>query len=328
MDQTGSDMPRNSEAAENALPHLPSSNLEVRIRTLSSDVESLSRGGGLLGIEEKISISLPEAISFPSAPVTTENPVSPSSNKKFVIYAVLGLGGVLLLFSLGYFIPKLFAPKSGAPAERSVGSLPPSVPAQKPTSSAPSALAINHRSFLNVPADTSVSVSISPLATSSVRDQWYAGLRFASGTIAEALPKDQNGNSLDFAGFLSAMDIKFNSADLIAGNFNNDFTAFVYRDSSGYWPGYILKLKADSSPLLLQAGIRKIENETDFINSAFAVPVGGSLGGFEDAQLLGQPVRELSFGKKPAVFVYGWFHSSYLVIGTSEGAVSAAVSRL
>ncbi|MDO8301960.1 MAG: hypothetical protein Q7T18_01845, partial [Sedimentisphaerales bacterium] len=107
-----------------------------------------------------------------------------------------------------------------------------------------------------------------------------------------------------------------------------DFTAFVYGDKDGFWPGYILKLKAGESPLLLASGVVKIETDTALIYSFFAQAPGIASPAFRDAQLSGNPVRELTFTQKPSAFIYGWVKSQYLIIGTSEEAVKSAISRL
>mgnify|MGYP001615231915 CR=1 FL=1 len=100
-EQAENSFPGNTQkTAEDTLPHLPPSNLEVKIRTMASDEEAIKKGGGLLGVVEQASI----LVSDGDAPAGYETGASKSRALLYFVLVVIGVGA---LFAIGYFMPKL-----------------------------------------------------------------------------------------------------------------------------------------------------------------------------------------------------------------------------
>lgn len=303
-------------------PHLPPSNMEIRIRTMASDIESVKRGGGLLGLSEKISLAMPQEGAAPGINV----PVGPFAEpkKKTGTYLILGGVGVAVLFALGYFLPLLIASNKGV-------AVTPTPPAPNSTTTAPAAPPAEtrpHVSFFASPADANFPMDVSTSADTSPLEQWFRGLKSAPAGLSEA-PLTVSGTAIyGWDNFLLMLGIKPASKDFFDANFEADFTGFVYNDTTGAWPGFVLKLKSGLSPLLLSGQAQKLETDNGFIYSIFPQAPGAATAGFTDRQISGQPVRELVLSNKPAVFVYGWVKNQYLVIGTSEAAFGVVGPRL
>ncbi|MDO8504248.1 MAG: hypothetical protein Q7S36_00140 [Candidatus Liptonbacteria bacterium] len=88
--------------------HLPKSSLEVKIRTMATDSESLAKGGEFSGVAKNISFSAPRRAKVSVEPIAPP-PLGSKEKSKILTYVVLGVLGVVALFALGYFIPKLIA---------------------------------------------------------------------------------------------------------------------------------------------------------------------------------------------------------------------------
>lgn len=315
--------PNDPRLGVSSMPHLPPSSLEVRVRTMKDDIESIGKGGGLLGIAEKISLSIPREGVAPGI----NSPITPSvePKSKTGTYIFLGIGAALILFAVGYFLPQILSKNNNqnAPA----GSATTTTPKEK-TPAPAQANQLIHKSFFASPAD--MILPFSPTASTSLtfKEQWHDAFKLATGTITEAQFQNGAKEYLGFSDFLSALGIQFSSVTAFQLGFEKDFTAFVYKDSAGLWPGYILKLKSEVNALLVRGDIAKLELERDFILSSFALPPGTSDASFKDSQLSGLPVRELTFSLKPAQFIYGLTQQGYLVIAASEDAFKTALARL
>lgn len=331
FDPNAGGLPQRDETigAQSMPSHLPPSNLEVKIRTMATDIESVRRGGGLLGLSEKITLSMPQE----GVAAGSNVPIGPATEpkKKTGTYVILGIIGVAVLFAVGYFLPLLIASQKGV-----VVTPPASPPAGGPSSTNPSSSGgpgaggtnyVTHVSFFKTLADATILVALVSNTSVPPKDQWLNALRFANATLTEVTLNNTANATPGWLEFLSTLGIQTANQDFFAANFENDFTAFVYKDQVGFWPGFVLKLKAGSSPLFLRADVTKLETDNGLIYSFFPQPPGSPLG-FDDAQLGGQPVREAVFSNKPAAFIYGWFANQYLVIGTSEDAVTTAISHL
>lgn len=323
--------PNDPTLGATSVPHLPPSNLEIKIRTMASDVESVGKGGGLLGIAEKISISIPQGRNAPENPISQAGGPAVSEavpRKNILKYVLFGVGGALVLFAAGYFLPTLL---SGSGKSGTVGGGAIATTTQKENSTPPptaQSAKLEHKSFFAVSPDAILPFLPTSATGLSVREQWFEAFKFATGTITETQFGNAAGEYLSFPDFLSALNVNFSAVNILREDFERDFTSFVYRDAAGLWPGYVLKLKSGINALLVRGDIAKFEAEADFINSTFAAVPGARDIAFKDAQISGIPVRELSFVSKPAMFVYGFGNQGYLILATSEDAFKSALSRL
>jgi hypothetical protein len=307
-----------------SVPRLPPSNLEIKIRTMATDIESVGKGGGLLGISEKISLSIPrENDATPEAARAVRE--APPEKSKTLKYFLIGVFAAAALFAVGYFLPALLSKKEA-------GEL---APPQAATST-PGEVKIpiedsgklTHKSFFAVEPDTVLSITSAVTSSFPLISQWRSALGSASGTITELRLNNEAGEYLGLSDFLSSLGVQFSAKDVLSADFERDFTAFAYRDASGVWPGLALKFKPEINILLARGDVAKFEAENGFIEFLLPESRGARGGGFKDAQLSGLPVRELAYSGKPAVFVYGITQAGYLLFASSEDAFKTALSRL
>lgn len=319
--------PNDPTLGASSMPHLPPSNLEIKMRTMASDIESIGKGGGLLGISGKIALSVPREGVAPrtDAPVAADVAVKGKAWK----YILLGVGGALILFAVGYFLPILVSKNGETPgALGGGGAAATTTPQAKPSEPTGQAGRLAHKTFFTIPPDAVLPIRLVENTGLSALEQWREAFRFATGTIIETQLENRVGEYLGFSDFLSVLSVNFSAKSMTQANFEGDFTSFLYRDAAGSWPGIILKLKSGINGLLIAGDVAKLEAEEEFIYSMFFVSPGSREPSFKDAQLLGLPVRELGFEAKPSMFVYGLTPNGYLIAASSEDAFKAALARL
>jgi len=313
-----------------AVPEAPK---EVIIRTMASDLELMAKSGGTL-----VARSQPAPVATP--PVQTVKTVKPPMDSaaiiKIVIWGAIGLIGIGIVFVVGYYVVPLVFPKTIPPAST------PTLPAdnqsapqtQLPETPELPSPVFSHKSFFSTPAERNTSISLEP-ATAAANLQTFAE-RIASAladippeiSFLELTMQDTDGKPLSWTKFLSFINADLLTSDFFLSKFNQDFTAFIYRDKNGAWPGYVLQLAGNQNPLLFRSQTNAMENGVPALQNLYLVPPGNPNGGFQDSQLVGEPVRTLVFKQAGAVFAYGWFHSKYLVLSTSLNGLKEAVKRL
>lgn len=307
---------------------VPEAPKEVVIRTMQSDLELMAKSGGTFAVPKPVAQPTPATALVQTATSTDET--------KLIKIAVFGGAGILVIGILvlaGYYLAPLIFPPKVVPA------LTPTLPTAQPTTTLPSTPSLpspvfSHQSFLRIPADQIIQFTLQPVSAATELQTFSQQI---SQTLAGAEPsaiffeienKDSDGKPLAWTKFLSFANIKLLTPEFFLKNFNQDFTAFIYKDKNGAWPGYILELTGGKNPLFFQSEISKLENDSAAINAFYLNPPGASSAGFQDSQLVGEPIRTLSFAQNNAVFVYGWFHNKYLVISTSLTGLKEAVRRL
>ncbi len=319
--------PNDPTLGASSVPHLPPSNLEIKMRTMASDIESIGKGGGLLGISGKIALSVPREGVAPKTDVPIAADVIVKS--KTWKYILLGVGGALILFAVGYFLPILVSKNGEKPgALGGGGATATTTPQTKPSEPVGQVGRLVHKTFFTIPPDMVLPIRPVESTGLSALEQWREAFRFATGTITETQLENRVGEYLAFSDFLSVLSVNFSAKSVIQSNFDTDFTSFLYKDAAGSWPGIILRLKSGVNGLLVAGEVAKLEMEDDFISFMFPVSPGSREPSFKDAQLSGMPVRELGFEAKPAMFVYGLTPEGYLIIASSEDAFKAALARL
>lgn len=111
-------------------------------------------------------------------------------------------------------------------------------------------------------------------------------------------------------------------------NFKQDFTAFLYRDKHGVWPGYIMQVKLGKTVLDAGPKIRALEGDQQKFRELFFDPPYGEPTGFRDKLIATNPARVLSFENSTSTFSYLWFRNGYLILSTSEAGLTEALKRL
>lgn len=249
-------------------------------------------------------------------------------NLKILIPVVLA---VPVLFLIGFFVYPSLAPKPGLPPTAPPAPPPVLPPLPKPVTppvATPPPAAI-HQSFLRGSLDGTASFTAQPVAGITMSGQLSTLLQASPSGFFEVVIHSVDGKLLEPSDWFALLNAPVVDPRVLKDNFASDFTAYLYKDEAGVvWPGYVLKLKADKSPLLLRSDIAQLESAASSLQNFFSQSPGTALGGFKDKQLNSQPVRELQFSKAPAAFIYGWVNNQYLLISTSEDGWKQAAARL
>lgn len=335
---------------------VPSSSVEVTIRTLDSDIDLMGKGGGTMPTPERVSIELtntdvslrapqaetpafvpPTYVPPPSAPLatrtSTEAPgaafqktqiVAPKQSS-LLLYLIGGVVGAAILFAIGFFVYPLFVPES-VPVE------PRTPPAARSTTTPvtlpqPDGTTRSHKSFFTKPAELVAWNMDSATGTASQALALFLKNAAQGVSFLEVAPQRNNGSFISWIDFAPRIQ-SILAQGFFQENFETDFTMFVYRDAKKSYPGYILKLSPGKLPILLQKEAQKIESTPSAFADLFLDPPGAPSGTFKDGQIGGQPTRTVSFTPSGAKFIYGWFGSGYFIMSTSEEGLKQAAARL
>ena len=312
-----------SDNKENNPSSLPAPITDVRIRTMNSDLQNMGMGGGI----PQMNVRQTPAVNLNPAPQIQPvvNPPTSSGSKKF-LYIIFAVLGVALLFILGFFLPKLFF-KNEAPVT-------PNTPGKVATSTTPGTTQQNptetkfvHSSFFKSASggviNVALPVGVSPESVSGLISQQTGPI---SASFSE-LSFSRDSKPVTFKEFMNIYGWSFLPETFFTENFKDDFTTYVYKDSLGTAPGYVLELKPETTIVLLRSQLLKIESDVSKIAKFFLSSPISPAPNFADSQINGQPVRTLKFASGET-FYYGWFNNKYLVFSTSEEGMKMAYSKL
>lgn len=337
-----SDTRQNKPAAAPKPGRIAPPPLEVKIRTLKSDLELLAQGGGFVaqGGGQRVSVSLQSE--------TQKN----KSNRNFLkwLLVVVVIAGLIGFGLFGYYVfyPLIFGKNNSSLQNKKISNIQSkfSNSNQESTSSllkenqnfVPEQLSTNfiHQSFFRKDVDEVLTLVVKKgPAISATELQTYGQKLFnlvssinSTSTFFEILIKldNQPMAAAKFSELVgSIIDVNF-----LNENFYPDFTAFVYKDENGFWPGYIFKLLPGKNWLFLKdhPAIINIEKSSK-LNLLFLAPPGSeNPRGFEDIVILNQSFRALSYKNPAAKFIYGWVVGGYFILSTSENSLKEALIRL
>ncbi len=353
MDELGIDNTAESDsgASSKSFANIPAPTAEVKVRTMRSDLASLTATGGGLPRFNKVNVE-GLSIARAAAPVAEAKPQK-RSNLILVIAIVvvacvaLAVGGLLLYNT---FSNQGSTAGQGAASNNAQPVSPPTsspvqayVPPAAATTSAP--VVFTHVSFFKKPADQTITLSLSSGGAAQTAselqtyDQQVLGVlasTTAGAQLIEIDVKGGDGNALSIEELLSQADAEIIDPNFLSSHFNPDATFFAYRDKNGFWPGYVIALNTGENKTSLQSGVQAIESSAKIGNIFLAGAGTASPSGFGDAMISGVQVRILNFtGVAPAnggqtvsaSFVYGWFRN-YLIISASREGFAQAVARL
>lgn len=304
---------------------LPASTTDIKIRTMSSDLQNMGLGGGI----PQMTVSQIPAVDLnPAAQIQTVATPTSTGNRK-LIYIVISILGIAVLFALGFFLPKiLFNNQSSTTQTPTVKS--PQTPATttQTTPQTPSvASGFTHSSFFKSSAGTPTNVAVSSgLTTENISGIINQQTAPSSASFLEMVFNKDN-KPISWKEFMNIYGWTFLPESFFVDNFKEDFTSYMHKDSFGSHPGYVLQLKPDATIVLLRSQLLKIESDPAQISKLFLSTPNNPGASFSDAQINGQPVRVLKFGSGET-FYYGWFNNQYLVFGTSEEGMKTAFSKL
>ncbi len=142
-------------------------------------------------------------------------------------------------------------------------------------------------------------------------------------TLAEIVVLDGAGSQVPFKAYLNAFAPNM-TVDEIGKWFEDNFSAFIFYDKDGAWPGFVAKLKngvniddARKALLTLEAsGAGK-----------FYLSDPGTFTAFKAGQLNGNPTRYSTATQKGASFNYGII-GEYFIMSTSYTGLKASTPLL
>lgn len=298
---------------ENRPPAVPPPQARVDVRTMESDVKSI-QGGEAMPIPE--SVMAPEGEKELLMGPDTENqlpgPVAGGDGKKKAALWISGILGVIVLGLVGYFVvyPLLFP---AAP--------PPPPPAPPPLPPAP---ALIHQSLFRTAADAQAKVILADVSLFNISDELgtvaEAGLE--AGKLQEVEIVDTADSQVPAAAYFATFGLGISAANLGTW-FEDDFTAFMYYDANGEWPGYVLKLKPGVTANAVKAGLAPLESAD--LSIFYLDSVGSAEGGFKDGQVNGKTARYTVFPDRAgAAFDYAVLDGVVLISTNYDGAKKAA----
>jgi hypothetical protein len=325
----------------------------VKVRTMRSDLDAMAKSGGGLPRFQNVKIT-----GLSQGDVSGIE-VERTKSSKGAVTALIVIVIVAAVVVGGYFAYKAFF--AGAPASTPVTqspnaatptqTVPPTIalttpisgsapaPAALPTSTAATTTTpfVHASVFIKKPADQVLTLTLSSggaasnasdLQTFSQKLTALLATANKSANLIEIDVKGADGHDLSVSDILTQANAAILDPQFLDANFNPDATFFVYRDANGFWPGFVLQLKAGENWLFLKDDVQKLESSPNIAN-LFLENVGNpSADGFTDSAINGTAVRVLPFpdASAPAYFIYGWYESD-LIFGTSESGLAQAMGR-
>lgn len=256
---------------------------------------------------EREAVFRPETQPGVSA-MSEEEPVRKSKVWIWVAFVL----AVVVLGALGYFvIYPIFSPNNAPVTE-----LPP-----PPAEIIP---VIPHQSSFLIPAGSKAEIRLSNLLVSSIASA-LSGVTINNpqnaGAVQEVVVLDDAGSQVSFSAYFAAFVPGLTTSQL-ANWFEDDFTAFLYYDRKGVWPGYAARIKNGTDIEVLKSYINAIE-ASDL--TKFYITSPGTFGAFVNGQMNGKPTR-YAVGSTPGSALNYGLIGNYLVVSTSyDGLKNAAI---
>lgn len=296
---------------------------DIGIRTMASDLSSLKSSGGL---EPKAKTFRPEDFSteaiFQPAEGGAESETSQTSASHKPLYIILGIVGFVIIASLViyFFIwPLIKSPTNTTPT---VDNNPPAN--NNPTT--PGTLV--HKSFFTASIASTISANLSNLNLTEISTALNAVAPGIGQSSLAEITLTVNNTVPESPDFLSTVFPQLDKT-VVASNLEKDFTAFIYRDANGSWPGYVFKLSETGAVGSISEPIKtSIESSTSLSGLFLVNPGKQGPAGFKDGlKVGGSTARYVSFASTGASLNYGWF-GNYLIISTSFNGFKESLKAL
>ncbi|MBS3903288.1 MAG: hypothetical protein KGZ30_02830 [Anaplasmataceae bacterium] len=319
------DLPKIKKQTEYVPPPPP----EMEVRTMRTDLESVSASGG-------ISLQAEEVASLLAAE-EKKSSVAPRSSG---VLSLIAIGVVVLVAAIvvGFLFFYIFSgslpnisfllgggePQTEDGVEEDYQPLPNAYPTFK------------YESYLKLEAQDIVPVVLPREGASSVAElkTFRQGLLNALSAVrgrnafVEVLPQDSDELPYSWAEFLKLNDVALLNENFWLDVFEPNFNLFIYRDGRGAWPGYVLKLQQDEAVTVNQDSVAAIEKQSQEIAKLFIDPPQGGRT-FEEGSVLGTLTRQKPYDNPTgAMFVYAWYGGKYLVLSTSFDGMGAVITLL
>lgn len=293
---------------------------EVSVRTMQSDIRSISQGEVNPTPEivaPKQSFNLPEPTFTPEVTnqiIMEEGATAKASHKG--LWMIITLAVIVALGAVGYFI---VYPMMSAPV------VTPTVTENAAPTQAPAPVIPAHSSAFNNSATQVPQVTLRFEAVT--REMIIEGLTAQGAAITdgmtEVIMQDTTGGQLPMPAYIVALLPDFLDGQSAGSYVADDFTTFIYKDKTGVWPGYVASVKPEGATTLSQ-WLMNLE-KTNL--GALFVTDPGALSPFKDGTVKGVADR-FATGKTPGASLSYAVAGSNLVISTSFEGMKAVLGAL
>jgi hypothetical protein len=299
---------------------------EVNVRSMASDVKSIERGDASPVPESIVSPDMGrEPVFRPETQAGNEslpmgdmgmNAEPKKSKSKVLLWSIVGVA-VVAVGVIGYFAyPIIF------PGTTEVVEIPP--PVVPPVEPPPVQLQPHQSFFATAPAATA-ELRLSNLLYLSVVTalQEKTATKLPDDTLQEIVVMDDKGSQIPFKSYINTFAPNLTVQE-IEKWFEDDFTAFVFYDKNGVWPGMAGKLKSGVN--IDEARVALAALEASDV-SRFYLSAPGTFTAFKAGNINGKQTRYSVGSQTGASFNYG-VAGNYLVISTSFSGLKAVAPLL
>jgi hypothetical protein len=308
-----------------APPPLPT----IDIRTMASDVKSIKETGGLKAEPRVFSPSdFTKGPVFQSPQPTTgiQKKIKPKGRTIAIIAGIIFILGAAAA-AIYFFVLPMFTSQTEDNSSLNTDtsdtdiSLLDSGGTTSDENVTP--LVFEHQSFFVNQADGTGEINISGLSMSFLR----AGIQglvvgVTSTDWMEEFTISISGDPVTSDDFMAFMLPGIDSSA-----FKEDFTAFVYSDENGNWPGYVFNLENEADSATIAAMVKNVFEEQLDINNFYLTPPIAGTGEFKNGSFGEVITRYLPLATNGASFNYGWVNR-YLVISTSYSGLKRAANMI
>lgn len=203
-------------------------------------------------------------------PSSVDALIANHSSKKTLLWTVGGIMLVAILGAVGYFIVYPMLAVEPAPI------------VEVPVTPQPPAPPVRTSQFTVAPTATASIVISGPLA----REALTAGITKESTSaptgVTELVFSAEGGTALPLGPLFSALLPGFTEVAKTNILFEDTFTAFIYKDQAGAWPGYVATLKPGFDAAALKAWFTSLEKSP---LKEFFVNDPGTMSAFKDGMI-------------------------------------------
>jgi len=296
----------------------------MNIRSMAGDTSSLKASGGagvkpqtikLENVEESGVMFKPETVNqLPGQTVEGASYFSKALVEilgSVILVVALGLVGYYVIYPMIYGAQQV--PVAGTPV----------VVENTPAVGTPVATVVTapHQTLFVKPVSAVANGVLADLTSVDIIEvfQNEAKKIAPAGTLKEVV-FSKDGAPVAFRQYLNALAPDIAAAELSSVAEDN-FTAFLYYDSKGIWPGYVAQLKPQATMAGASAVIGKLES-ADI--SKFYVAYPGIAGEFKTGPFKNAPIRYAKFSQPGASFNYGILGNYVLISASFDGFKAAA----
>jgi hypothetical protein len=235
---------------------------------------------------------LPQSAPAAGGAPSVDELIAHEGKKKTMLWIMGGGAGVIVLGLVGYFAiyPMLSSVGDGAPTTPDVpGAVQPNQPVQP-------AVVPHVSAFVNEPESKKIAVITGVLSRDSIVSALVKEAQAAPLGTSEIQFRLESGAAIPFGTFLSALAPGFTDASKANLLFVDDFTAYLFKDEKGSWPGFVATLRPNFAAADLRSWFAALEKSP---LSNFFIVSPGTMSEFKDGVVNGKYPDRYAPGTTP-----------------------------